>query len=335
MYYGKVEISGINTSKLRVLSEEEKSELLEKTAKGDMKAREELINGNLRLVLSVIQKFTGRGESPDDLFQVGVIGLIKAIDNFSAEFGVKFSTYAVPTVYISRNTCKKGSQTMTIKRQKAFDIAISAIKAQPESEENLAAIEYLEAARNERYIRWTEEKIFESFENWVKKNGRYPRVSDLHCPELPSPGTIKSVIKMSAGDFLVKYYPSEPERKLHRYAGRTKEEWIADFIEQYNEIRPTSADEYDAKRKPGTPSHVTVARYAGLATWFELIEFTKVDKSCLARKFRMRSEPVQYTLVTENSLLERYEKLARELADMRKAETAPEREKLRNKGKRK
>lgn len=98
MYYGKVEISGINTSKLKVLTEKEKSDLLEKVANGDMKAREELINGNLRLVLSVIQKFTGRGESPDDLFQVGVIGLIKAIDNFSAEFGVRFSTYAVPMI---------------------------------------------------------------------------------------------------------------------------------------------------------------------------------------------------------------------------------------------
>ena len=98
MYYGKVEISGINTSKLKVLSEKEKNELLEKVSKGDMKAREELINGNLRLVLSVIQKFTGRGESPDDLFQVGCIGLIKAIDNFSSEFGVRFSTYAVPMI---------------------------------------------------------------------------------------------------------------------------------------------------------------------------------------------------------------------------------------------
>lgn len=109
MYYGKVEISGINTSKLKVLSESEKNELLKKTAAGDMKAREELINGNLRLVLSVIQKFTGRGESPDDLFQVGCIGLIKAIDNFSAEFGVKFSTYAVPTEYSSRKHLRKGS----------------------------------------------------------------------------------------------------------------------------------------------------------------------------------------------------------------------------------
>ncbi len=98
MYYGRVEISGIDTSKLKVLSEEEKIELLKKIKDGDEKARETLIKGNLRLVLSVIQRFTGRGETPDDLFQVGCIGLIKAIDNFSLEFGVKFSTYAVPMI---------------------------------------------------------------------------------------------------------------------------------------------------------------------------------------------------------------------------------------------
>lgn len=98
MYYGRVEISGIDTSKLRVLSEDEKTELLKKIKSGDEKARETLIKGNLRLVLSVIQRFTGRGETPDDLFQVGCIGLIKSIDNFSLEFGVRFSTYAVPMI---------------------------------------------------------------------------------------------------------------------------------------------------------------------------------------------------------------------------------------------
>lgn len=98
MYYGKVEISGIDTTKLKVLNEEEKISLLKKSKAGDEKAREALIKGNLRLVLSVIQRFTGRGEAPDDLFQVGCIGLIKAIDNFSLEFGVKFSTYAVPMI---------------------------------------------------------------------------------------------------------------------------------------------------------------------------------------------------------------------------------------------
>lgn len=80
LYYNKVEISGVNTSQLKVLRESEKMELLKKVKQGDMQAREELINGNLRLVLSVIQRFAGRGEGPDDLFQVGCIGLIKAID---------------------------------------------------------------------------------------------------------------------------------------------------------------------------------------------------------------------------------------------------------------
>ena len=95
-YYNKVEICGINTSQLKVLSEKEKLELLKKAQSGDMKAREELINGNLRLVLSVVQRFANRNENMDDLFQVGVIGLIKAIDNFDVNLNVRFSTYAVP-----------------------------------------------------------------------------------------------------------------------------------------------------------------------------------------------------------------------------------------------
>ena len=96
MQYNKVEICGINTSDIKILKEDEKMELLRKARKGDKKAREELINCNLRLVLSVIQRFQNRGESMDDLFQVGVIGLIKAIDNFNIDLDVKFSTYAVP-----------------------------------------------------------------------------------------------------------------------------------------------------------------------------------------------------------------------------------------------
>lgn len=95
-YYNKVEICGINTSQLKVMSEQEKLELLKLAHKGDMDAREKLINGNLRLVLSVCQRFANRGENMDDLFQVGVIGLIKAIDNFNLDLDVRFSTYAVP-----------------------------------------------------------------------------------------------------------------------------------------------------------------------------------------------------------------------------------------------
>ena len=91
----KVEICGINTSRLPILKEKEKMELLQRMRRGDPDARETLINGNLRLVLSVVQRFTNRGENLDDLFQVGCIGLIKAIDHFDIQQGVRFSTYAV------------------------------------------------------------------------------------------------------------------------------------------------------------------------------------------------------------------------------------------------
>ena len=95
---GKVEICGVNTSRLRVLSHEEMDRLLRLARAGDKKAREQLIEGNLRLVLSVIQRFEKRGETPDDLFQVGCIGLIKAISNFDPDKQVRFSTYGVPMI---------------------------------------------------------------------------------------------------------------------------------------------------------------------------------------------------------------------------------------------
>ena len=94
----KVEICGVNTSNLPVLSKEEKEELFIKIKAGDEEARQKFIYGNLRLVLSVIQRFYGRGESADDLFQVGCVGLIKAIDNFDLSQNVQFSTYAVPMI---------------------------------------------------------------------------------------------------------------------------------------------------------------------------------------------------------------------------------------------
>ena len=95
---GKVEICGINTAKLEVLKNDEMTELLRRTKEGDMAAREKLIRGNLRLVLSVLQRFASRGENMDDLFQVGCIGLIKAVDNFDINQPVRFSTYGVPMI---------------------------------------------------------------------------------------------------------------------------------------------------------------------------------------------------------------------------------------------
>lgn len=94
----KVEICGVNTSKLPVYKDEQMKAMMEKIKQGDMETREEFIKGNLRLVLSIIQRFGNRGENPDDLFQVGCIGLIKALDNFDTSHGVRFSTYAVPMI---------------------------------------------------------------------------------------------------------------------------------------------------------------------------------------------------------------------------------------------
>lgn len=115
---GKVEICGVNTAKLKVLKNDETKALLERAKNGDKAAREELINGNIRLVLSVIQKFIGRGENVDDLFQVGCIGLIKAIDNFDTSHDVKFSTYGVPMIageirrYLRDNSPVRVSRSM-------------------------------------------------------------------------------------------------------------------------------------------------------------------------------------------------------------------------------
>lgn len=98
MQNNKVEICGVDTSKLKVMKEDRKLELLKEVKKGNKQAQDELINGNLKLVLSVIQRFVNRGEPMDDLFQVGCIGLIKAIQNFDTDLGVRFSTYAVPMI---------------------------------------------------------------------------------------------------------------------------------------------------------------------------------------------------------------------------------------------
>ena len=128
MYYNKVEICGVNTSKLKTLSAEEMHELLIRTKQGDRLAREELIGGNLRLVLSIVQRFGGRGESPDDLFQVGCIGLIKAIDNFNIALEVRFSTYAVPMIIGEVRRYLRDNNTIRVSRSMR-DLAYKALSA--------------------------------------------------------------------------------------------------------------------------------------------------------------------------------------------------------------
>ncbi len=128
MYNSKVNVCGVDTSKLPLLKEKEKEELLKKIKNGDKNAREKLINGNLRLVLSVVQRFQGRGENPDDLFQVGCIGLIKSIDNFDVTQGVRFSTYAVPMIIGEIRRYLRDNNSVRVSRS-IKDIAYKAMQA--------------------------------------------------------------------------------------------------------------------------------------------------------------------------------------------------------------
>ncbi|MGC2872124.1 RNA polymerase sporulation sigma factor SigG [Ihubacter sp. rT4E-8] len=128
MMANKVEICGVNTAKLPVYKDYEMQEMLLAIKAGDMDVREKFITGNLRLVLSVIQRFTGRGENPDDLFQVGCIGLIKALDNFDLSHGVKFSTYAVPMIIGEVRRYLRDNNSIRVSRS-LRDIAYKALQA--------------------------------------------------------------------------------------------------------------------------------------------------------------------------------------------------------------
>lgn len=130
---GKVEICGVNTAKLPIYKEAEMTEMLLKIKEGDRETRDTFITGNLRLVLSVIQRFGNRGENPDDLFQVGCIGLIKALDNFDMSHGVKFSTYAVPMIIGEVRRYLRDNNAIRVSRS-LRDLAYKALQAR----ENLA-----------------------------------------------------------------------------------------------------------------------------------------------------------------------------------------------------
>ena len=138
MYYNKVEICGVNTAKLATLTSEEKHDLLVRTKAGDMAARQKLIDGNLRLVLSIIQRFTNRRENLDDLFQVGCIGLIKAVDNFNLDLDVKFSTYAVPMIIGEVRRYLRDNNTIRVSRS-VRDLAYRALQARERLAKTMAS----------------------------------------------------------------------------------------------------------------------------------------------------------------------------------------------------
>ena len=154
----RVEICGVNTSEIKVLSEKEKEALLKRIKAGDGGAREEFITGNLKLVLSVIKRFAGRGESADDLFQIGCIGLIKALDNFDVSQNVRFSTYAVPMIigeirrYLRDNNSVRVSRSMRDTAYKALSVKEEmqkTLQREPTAEEIAKALSLFEPVYND------------------------------------------------------------------------------------------------------------------------------------------------------------------------------------------
>ena len=131
MYHSKVVLCGVNTAGLKVLTEDEKKALMKRVREGDEEARQEMITGNLRLVLSIVQRFSGRKENPDDLFQVGCIGLIKAVDHFDIEKEVMFSTYAVPRIIGEVRRYLRDSASVRISRS-VRDLAYKSLQARDE-----------------------------------------------------------------------------------------------------------------------------------------------------------------------------------------------------------
>ena len=210
MQYGKVEICGVNTSRLKLLSEDKKQELLKIIKNGSpaerKKARDEMINGNLRLVLSVIQRFVGRGENPDDLFQVGVIGLIKAIDNFDPGLDVRFSTYGVPTMYSSRNAndYPAGGTFMSIlSTVQAIDLGIASIEARDDippktKEQAIRLLKSLEQA--DWHKSWSKESVIDALNAYKERTGRAPTVTNLK--ELDTAALLGEVMDIMSNNYI-------------------------------------------------------------------------------------------------------------------------------------
>lgn len=159
MAINKVEICGVNTAKLPILSNEQKEALFKKILAGDDEAREEYIRGNLRLVLSVIQRFNNRGEHVDDLFQVGCIGLIKAIDNFDISQNVKFSTYAVPMIIGEIRRYLRDNNAIRVSRS-LRDTAYKALQAKEQLTRKNAKEPTIQEIANELGIKKEEDIVF-------------------------------------------------------------------------------------------------------------------------------------------------------------------------------
>ncbi len=231
----KVEICGVNTSKLPILSRDQKKKLFEQIKQGNAAARDEFVQGNLRLVLSVLKRFSGRGENIDDLFQVGCVGLIKAIDNFDTSQNVQFSTYAVPMNVPCRNEVymrpRKWTETAI---KQAFDDFIRQYDRLP-----------------------TKQEMYEKY------NGKFPR-----------PISVKLTLGITLDKYLQLNYTTHYKRKQARIYGVMPDEyWIEDFKRQYIEYNYPVECIYNKLRKPQTPNTETLAKIIGVTTWCEVLAY--------------------------------------------------------------
>lgn len=206
---------------------------------------------------------------------------------------------------------------MYVNRQQSLQIAISAIKQLPETPENTQAIERLEGILSDCKITgtyWTKEKVFEALNKWRDEHGRNPSVTNLSEPGMPPSSTIQRLFDMKGSAFLNIYYPrtTRAESKS-KYTVKSEQEWIENFVEQFNKIKPSSASDYNAKREKGTPAWATIAKYLNLSTWHELLKKTCVNTHSLKVKNGLEQEPKVYyvdsTCSTYNKLKDLFEKV--------------------------
>lgn len=251
MNFNKVEICGVDTSKLPVISEKEKLDLMRRAKEGDAAARDRMIASNLRLVLSVVQKFANRGENPDDLFQVGCIGLIKAIDHFDPTLEVRFSTYGVPMIIGEIRRYLRDNNAVRVSRS-IRDLACHSMRAREELQ---------------------------------KKNGREPKISEIAAQVGQSPENVAMALESAVTPTSL-YEPiySDGEDSfavVDQLRDATGEEsWISDMMFR-DTVRALSARERRiiALRYLGGKTQTQVAREIGISQ----AQVSRLEKAALSR----------------------------------------------------
>ncbi len=284
---GKVEICGVNTAHLKTLSPERMDELLLEAKNCSEEARQALIEGNLRLVLSVIQRFDKRGENPDDLFQVGCIGLIKAISNFDPTKNVRFSTYGVPMIVGWRNT-RKGVFPMT--RKQAITQAIHALQ---QAEDGAEAIGILEDLSQELpIIHWSDPAVRDAVDQFLVDNGRLPTATDFKKPGMPPYRVFMRNYGLTPTEWLRANYPLQYPSEEALVTAYTQA-----FIEDYLRLKPTSGDDFNARRSDKSKGWRSVARHHHLGTWDSLIRHLNLPRY---KEPRRRKKTPKFTVIIHN-----------------------------------